>query len=143
MQAARTTAATSCAAAPLDEFPASQRKPDTDSPARDDRPLVRPRRTAPRQHARLLFQRRQPGTRTSPALQRELRRRQRAADVALLREFAPGSHPRTSSSRLARSIRSSLCGVALWWLDHPSVPRATVVDAVVRLTSGLVAGTVR
>jgi AcrR family transcriptional regulator len=72
-------------------------------------------------------------------LQQQLRHWQRSADVALLRELAPGI-PEQELEPLGEAIRSSLYGVALWWLDHPSVPRATVVDAVFRLTSGLAAG---
>jgi AcrR family transcriptional regulator len=70
------------------------------------------------------------------ALQRELRRRQRAADVVLLLELAPGI-PEHELEPLGEAIRSSLYGVALWWLDHDSVPRSTVVEAIFRLVSGL------
>ena len=70
------------------------------------------------------------------ALQRELRRRQRAADVALLREFAPGL-PDSELEPLGEIIRSSLAGLALWWLDNPQVPRACVVAAMLRMTRGL------
>ncbi|HUH80443.1 MAG TPA: TetR family transcriptional regulator [Solirubrobacteraceae bacterium] len=69
-------------------------------------------------------------------LQQELRHRQRSADVALLRELAPGI-PEHELEPLGEAIRSTLYGVALWWLDHESVPRETVVDAILRLTSGL------
>jgi AcrR family transcriptional regulator len=72
-------------------------------------------------------------------LQQELRQRQRSADVALLRELAPGI-PEHELEPLGEAIRSSLYGVALWWLDHESVPRSTVVDAIFRLTSGLAGG---
>jgi AcrR family transcriptional regulator len=70
------------------------------------------------------------------ALQRELRRRQRAADVALLREFAP-QLPENELEPLGEIIRSSLTGLALWWLDNPEVPRDTVVAAVLRVTTGV------
>ena len=70
------------------------------------------------------------------SLQRELRRRQRAADVVLLRELAPDI-PEQELEPLGEAIRSTLYGVALWWLDNPSVPRSTVVDAVLRLVGGL------
>jgi AcrR family transcriptional regulator len=70
------------------------------------------------------------------ALQRELRRRQRAADMALLREFAP-QLPERELEPLGEIIRSSLTGLALWWLDHPEVPRTVVVAAMVRLTTGM------
>jgi AcrR family transcriptional regulator len=71
-------------------------------------------------------------------LQRELRGRQRAADVALLREFAPGL-PEEQLEPLGEIIRSSLTGLALWWLERPEVPRAVVVAAVLRTTEGVLA----
>jgi len=36
-----------------------------------------------------------------------------------------------------RCIRSSLTGLALWWLDNPDVPRATVAAATLRMTTGM------
>jgi len=71
-------------------------------------------------------------------LQRELRRRQRAADVAMLREFGPPL-PETELEPLGEVIRSSLTGLALWWLDNPDVPRASVVSAMLRMLRGMLA----
>ncbi len=71
-------------------------------------------------------------------LQRELRARQRAADVALLREFAP-ELPKHELEPLGEIIRSSLTGLALWWLENPEVPRASPVAAVLRVTTGVLA----
>jgi|GEM_PF-6669816 len=73
------------------------------------------------------------------ALQLELRRRQRAADVALLREFAP-QIPEAELEPLGEIVRSSLSGLALWWLDRPETPRAAVTRAMLRMTRGLIAG---
>ncbi|HEX3518997.1 MAG TPA: TetR/AcrR family transcriptional regulator [Solirubrobacteraceae bacterium] len=73
-------------------------------------------------------------------LQRELRARQRAADVALLRELAPGL-PERELEPLGEIIRSSLTGLALWWLDRPEVGRKVVVAAVLRTTEGVLAST--
>jgi AcrR family transcriptional regulator len=73
------------------------------------------------------------------ALQHELRRRQRAADMALLREFAP-QLPEPELEPLGEIIRSSLTGLALWWLEHPAVPRSAVVTAMLRMTRGMLAG---
>jgi AcrR family transcriptional regulator len=70
------------------------------------------------------------------ALQRELRRRQRAADVALLRELAPGL-PETELEPLGEIIRSSLTALALWGLDNPGTPREVLVSAILRMTGGL------
>jgi AcrR family transcriptional regulator len=72
------------------------------------------------------------------ALQRELHDRQRAADVALLREFAPGL-PEAELEPLGEVIRSSLRGLALWWLDHPETPRDVVVAVMLRATRGVLA----
>lgn len=69
-------------------------------------------------------------------LQHELRRRQRAADIALLREFAP-QLPERELEPLGEIIRSSLTGLALWWLDNPHIPRAVPVAAVLRMTTGV------
>src|SRR2546429_237692 len=40
---------------------------------------------------------------------------------------------------LAEVVRSSLTGLALWWLDHPDVPRAVLVDVMLRVTAGVLA----
>ncbi|BDM73148.1 TetR family transcriptional regulator [Streptomyces nigrescens] len=67
---------------------------------------------------------------------RELQRRQRETDMALLREFAPGL-PEGELEPLAEAIRSSLYGLALWWLDQPDRPRELLVSAMTRITRGL------
>jgi AcrR family transcriptional regulator len=72
------------------------------------------------------------------ALQTELRRRQRAADVAMLREFGPPL-PEEELEALGEIVRSSLTGLALWWLEQDDVPRSTVVAAMLRMTRGLLA----
>jgi AcrR family transcriptional regulator len=72
------------------------------------------------------------------ALQQELRRRQRAADVAMLREFGPPL-PERQLEPLGEIIRSSLTGLGLWWLDHPELDRAVVVAAMMRMLLGMLA----
>ena len=72
------------------------------------------------------------------ALQRELRGRQRAADMALLREFAPHL-PEAELEPLGEIIRSSLTGLGMWWLEHPGTPREVVVAAMVRMIRGMLA----
>ncbi|MFD8545057.1 TetR/AcrR family transcriptional regulator [Streptomyces sp. NPDC059649] len=68
---------------------------------------------------------------------REVQRRQRETDMALLREFAPGL-PEGELEPLAEAIRSSLYGLALWWLDRPDQPRELLVSAMTRITRGLI-----
>lgn len=70
------------------------------------------------------------------AVHAEIRGAQRAADMALIREFLPGV-PEPELEPLAEVVRSSLTGLALWWLEHPAVPRQTLVAVTLRLTRGL------
>ncbi len=121
------------AAAPLDSFLQGEGQPEERLPAMIDAWFAHVE-----QHpdtSRLLF-RDVTGDLDIQALQGELRRRQRAADVALLREFAP-QLPENELEPLGEIIRSSLTGLALWWLDNPDVPRATVAAAMLRMTTGV------
>ncbi len=70
---------------------------------------------------------------------RELQHRQRETDIALLREFAPHI-PEAELEPLGEAIRSSLYGLALWWLERPDHPRELLVAAMVRITLGLISG---
>jgi hypothetical protein len=45
--------------------------------------------------------------------------------------------PETELEPLGEIIRSSLTGLALWWLDNPGVPRGAVVAAMLRMTRGV------
>lgn len=40
----------------------------------------------------------------------------------------------------AELLTSGLAGLALWWIDHPEVPKQTVVDVAARLCAPAVAG---
>ena len=71
------------------------------------------------------------------ALRTEVRRRQRAADVALLRQFVPELEE-AELEPLGEAIRASLYGLALWWANHPETPRATLVSTMVRVVTGIV-----
>jgi AcrR family transcriptional regulator len=121
------------AAAPLDSFLKGTSEPEQRLPAMIDAWFAHVEQH--RDTSRILFQD-TTGDRAIQALQRELRRRQRAADIALLREFAP-QLPEAELEPLGEIIRSCLTGLALWWLDNPDVPRAVVVAAVLRMTTGV------
>ncbi|MCW7990613.1 TetR family transcriptional regulator [Streptomyces platensis subsp. clarensis] len=71
------------------------------------------------------------------AFHRELQRRQRETDMALLREFVPGL-PEAELEPLGEAIRSALYGLALWWLDRPEQPRELLVATMTRITRGLI-----
>jgi AcrR family transcriptional regulator len=121
------------AAAALDSFIATEGPPLVRLPKMIDAWFAHVE--AHRDTSRILFQD-VSGDREAAALQRELRARQRAADVALMRELAP-QLPEHELEPLGEIMRSSLTGLALWWLERPEVPRATVVAAVLRVTSGV------
>jgi AcrR family transcriptional regulator len=65
------------------------------------------------------------------AFHRELQATARAANAALLRAEPGLDIPEERVEPLAEFIRSAITGLALWWGDHPEVPRATVVDVAV------------
>ena len=69
--------------------------------------------------------------------QRELWERQRATQLALLREFDPNLGE-AEGAPLAEAMRSTLAGVALWWLDRPDVPRRTPLAALLRVAQGAI-----
>jgi AcrR family transcriptional regulator len=55
----------------------------------------------------------------------------RAANVALLRAEPELQIPEDRLEPLAELIRSATTGLAVWWGEHPAVPRATIVDLTV------------
>jgi AcrR family transcriptional regulator len=121
------------AAAPLDEFLREPAEPDRRLPAMIDAWFAN---VEQHPHASRNLLQDATGDPDIEAFQRELRQRQRAADVALLREFAP-QLPEAELEPLGEIVRSALTGLALWWLDHPGTPRAVVVAAVLRMTRGV------
>jgi AcrR family transcriptional regulator len=76
------------------------------------------------------------------AVQAELFERQRATQRAMIREFAPAV-PEAQAEPLAEALRSTLNAVALWWLDHPDVPRASPLAVLCRVAEGVVSGAYR
>jgi AcrR family transcriptional regulator len=72
------------------------------------------------------------------AFYRELHATARALHAALMRAEPDLAIPEERLEPLAEFVRSAVVGLALWWAEHPEVPRATVVEVVVdTLTSGL------
>ena len=69
--------------------------------------------------------------------QHELHARQRATQVALLREFA-GGLDETEAEPMGEIVRTSLAAVALWWLEHPDAPRQVLVRVLARMVEGLI-----
>ena len=68
----------------------------------------------------------------------ELHASARALNVALLNAWEEVSVPVDEIEPLAETVRSATTGLALWWLEHPEVPRSTLVEVMTRLLRGLV-----
>lgn len=71
-------------------------------------------------------------------VQRELHARQRSTQTALLREFAPGMDD-AEAEPIGELSRAGLAAIALWWLEHPEVPREVPVRVLLRMAQGLTA----
>jgi AcrR family transcriptional regulator len=72
------------------------------------------------------------------AFYRGLQASARRANVVLLRAESELEIAEEQIEPLAELIRSATTGLALWWAEHPNVPRATVVHVTVDLlTRGL------
>jgi AcrR family transcriptional regulator len=69
--------------------------------------------------------------------QQELHARQRATQMALLREFAPGLDE-AEAEPAGEVIRTSLAAIALWWIDHPEAQRDVLVGVLLRMVEGLI-----
>jgi AcrR family transcriptional regulator len=72
------------------------------------------------------------------AFHREVQAWQRANDAALIKAYAP-TIPEHEVEPLAEVIRGSLYALALWWLEHPDMPRSVPCDAMVRVIRGVIA----
>jgi AcrR family transcriptional regulator len=55
----------------------------------------------------------------------------RAANVALLRAEPELQIPEDRLEPLAELMRSATTGLAVWWGEHPEIPRTTIVDVTV------------
>lgn len=70
------------------------------------------------------------------AVYRELQASARRANVALLKAEPELEIPDEQIEPLAEFCRSATTGLALWWSDHPDVPRAILVDLMVDMLLG-------
>jgi AcrR family transcriptional regulator len=67
------------------------------------------------------------------AFYRENHAAARAANVALLRAEPELQIPEDRVEPLAELMRSATTGLAVWWGEHPEVPRTTIVNVTVDL----------
>ena len=77
------------------------------------------------------------GDRQVEDVQRELFRRQRDTQSALLREFAPGLSA-SLAEPLGEITRAGFAAIAVWWLDHPEHPREAAREALLTMARGII-----
>jgi AcrR family transcriptional regulator len=91
-------------------------------------------------HAWLMLFRDSSGDDEIQALRRRVSLRAREVMAAFIAEQAGASIPAEEIEPTAEVLRSGLAGLALWWIDHPDVPKATLVEVAARISRPAVTG---
>jgi AcrR family transcriptional regulator len=73
-------------------------------------------------------------------LRREVNLRARQVLAAFVAEQAGARIPPEQVEPTAELLTSGLAGLALWWIDHPDVPKPVVADVAARVSAGALAG---
>ena len=73
------------------------------------------------------------------ALRRGVEGRAREVLVGMLRLLGGARIPEHELEPLAELLRSGMASLVLWWMDNPGVSRRSLVDAMTRVWSGLLA----
>ncbi len=70
------------------------------------------------------------------------RRSVQASARAVIAAFlsAEAGLPKHQVEPMAELVRSGMAGLALWWLDHPEVPRTVLVETMLRASASLLPG---
>ena len=89
------------------------------------------------QHAWLMLFRDSSGDEEIQALRVRVSRRAREVMAAFVAEWAGPGIPPDQVEPTAELLRTGLAGLALWWIDHPDVPKPVVVEAAARFTASI------
>jgi AcrR family transcriptional regulator len=71
------------------------------------------------------------------AVRRQVQERARDVLVDLLRSQPELTIPEQELEPTAELLRTAMAGLALWWFDHPEVPRELLVGLVTRMIRGV------
>jgi AcrR family transcriptional regulator len=91
-------------------------------------------------HAWVMLFRDSSGDEEIRALRRRVSLRAREVMSAFVGEQAGSRIPPEQIEPTAELLRSGLAGLALWWIDHPDVPKPVLVDVAARLSAAAMAG---
>ena len=89
------------------------------------------------QHAWLMLFRDSSGDDEIQALRVRVTRRARQVMAGLVSRRAGGGIPPEQVEPTAELLRTGLAGLALWWIDHPDVPKPVVLEAAARFTTAV------
>jgi AcrR family transcriptional regulator len=89
------------------------------------------------QHAWLMLFRDNSGDEEIRAARRRVSLRAREVLAAFVASQAGQLVPAEQVEPTAELLRSGMAGLALWWIDHPEVPKRTVAETIDRFTSVL------
>jgi AcrR family transcriptional regulator len=92
------------------------------------------------QHAWSMLFRDRSGDEEIQAVRRRVSQRAREVLARFIAERAEGSVPRDQIQPTAELLTSGLAGLALWWIDHPEVPKPIVVDVAARMSEPALRG---
>jgi len=67
----------------------------------------------------------------------ELHARARAVLIGVIRDLTPASIPARELEPLAELLRMGMASLVLWWIETKGVEREAVLDAIVRVWTGL------
>jgi AcrR family transcriptional regulator len=93
------------------------------------------------QHAWFMLFRDSSGDEEIRALRRRVNRRASQLVAAFIAEQAGPAIPDEQVDPTAELLTSGLAGLALWWIDHPDVPKEVMVDVAARMSAAAAAGT--
>jgi AcrR family transcriptional regulator len=85
------------------------------------------------QHAWIMLFRDSSGDEEIRALRRRVGRRARQVLAGFTAERGPRI-PAEQVDPTAELLRSGLAGLALWWIDHPDVPKDVMIEVAARMT---------
>lgn len=93
------------------------------------------------QHAWIMLFRDSSGDEEIRTLRRRVNRRARQVIAAFIADQEGSPIPADQIDPTSELLTSGLAGLALWWIDHPDVPKETVVEVAARMSATAVAGT--
>jgi AcrR family transcriptional regulator len=95
------------------------------------------------QHAWVMLFRDSSGDQEIRALRGEVNLRAREVLAAFIQAQAGSLVPAEQVEPTAELLSSGLAGMALWWIDHPEVPKPVILEVAARMSAAAIGARVR